>query len=247
MDWRANCVAVIPCLNEDMTIVSVVQGVRNYVDAVIVVDDGSNDRTGALSQPAGAEVLRNPVSLGKGAALRAGWTQAHRRGFAWALTMDGDGQHAPEDIPALFRCAEESSAALVVGNRMPDCAHMPWLRRVVNRWMSRRLSLAAGRPLPDSQCGFRLMKLDAWASVCLTTSHFEIESELLLAFVAAGLGVEFVPVRAIYKSEQSKIHPLRDTMRWLRWRYFGLSKRQTLGKRVTPNAPPGVHSSRSRH
>jgi hypothetical protein len=100
---------------------------------------------------------------------------------------------------------------------MGKAGSMPWLRRRVNHWMSRRLTVTAGRLLPDSQCGFRLMKLSAWAGLKISATHFEIESEVLLAFVRAGLEVEFVPVRAIYKDEQSKIHPVRDAVRWLKW------------------------------
>ena len=217
MDWRAQCAAVIPCLNEARTIGALVQAVHNHLPTVIVVDDGSSDDTAALAQKAGAEVLRVPNTGGKGAALQTGWRHAHARGFTWALTLDGDGQHAPEEIPKFFCAAEHTSAALVVGNRMAETAAMPWLRRAVNRWMSRWLSAAAGQALPDSQCGFRLMDLRVWASLPITSAHFEIESDVLLAFVRAGQKVEFVPVRAIYKAEQSKIHPARDTMRWLRW------------------------------
>ena len=100
---------------------------------------------------------------------------------------------------------------------MAQAEQMPWLRRFVNRWMSRRLSKAIGKPLPDSQCGFRLMNLRAWSGLAITATHFEIESEVLLAFLAGGYAVEFVPVRVIYKNEQSKIHPWRDTVRWFRW------------------------------
>ncbi len=220
MDWQSKCAAVIPCLNEASTIASVVEGVRRYLPTILVIDDGSSDRTAALAREAGAEVLHHAATLGKGAALRTGWTQAHERGFAWAFSLDGDGQHAPEHIPAFFQCAEQTPAALVSGDRMADANHMPWGRRIVNRWMSRRLSRSAGQFLPDSQCGFRLMNLAAWAAMSLRTSHFEIESEVILAFVRAGLKVEFVPVRAIYTSRQSKIHPGRDALRWLRWRYF---------------------------
>ena len=94
---------------------------------------------------------------------------------------------------------------------------MPWLRRRVNEWMSRRISEAAGQWLPDSQCGFRLMRLHAWRKLSLQSSHFEIESEALLDFVARGFVVEFVPVTTIYKGERSKIDPLRDTVRWFGW------------------------------
>jgi glycosyltransferase involved in cell wall biosynthesis len=217
MDWRAECAGVVPCLNEAAVIGPLVQGIRRHVLTVVVVDDGSSDATGSMAKMHGAEVIRNETTLGKGAALRAGWRWASERGFSWALTLDGDGQHAPEDIPAFFECANRTSAPLIVGNRMAEAHAMPWVRRWVNRWMSRRLSAAVGRPLPDSQCGFRLMKLPVWASMDISSSHFEIESEVLMAFVRAGLRVEFVPVRAIYKNEQSKIHPVRDTVRWLRW------------------------------
>jgi glycosyltransferase involved in cell wall biosynthesis len=217
MDWPSQCAAVIPCLNEAATIEPLVRQVREQLPGVIVVDDGSTDSTGQLASGAGAEVLRQEIPQGKGAALLAGWRHARAGGFHWAMTLDGDGQHSPDDIPAFLRCADQTGAALIVGNRMGDVGQMPWLRRQVNRWMSRRLSRLAGRELPDSQCGFRLVDLRAWSKLDLVTRHFEIESEVLLAFVEAGYPVEFVPIRAIYKSGQSKIHPWHDTARWFRW------------------------------
>jgi hypothetical protein len=131
--------------------------------------------------------------------------------------MDGDGQHAPEDIPKFFARAENKAALLVVGDRMAQCAAMPWLRRLVNRWMTRRLSALAGVHLTDSQCGFRLAHLETLLRLPLSARRFEIESETLVAFLAAGLRVEFVPVRVIYESERSHICPVKDTFRWLRW------------------------------
>ncbi len=217
MDWARECAAVIPCFNEAARIAEVVQGARRFLQKVIVVDDGSTDATAERAAAAGAEVLRQASNHGKGAALRAGWQAARDRGFAWALTMDGDGQHTPEDIPALFTCAERTGAALVSGNRMGHPAGMPWLRRQVNRWMSRRLSKLAGAPLADTQCGFRLVNLEAWSHVGLTTGRFEVESEMLVAFVSAGYKVDFVPVRVIYRTERSKINPLVDAGRWFRW------------------------------
>jgi glycosyltransferase involved in cell wall biosynthesis len=216
-DWRARCAAVIPCFNEAETIRVVVAGVRKYLPTVLVIDDGSSDVTGAEAADAGAEVLRQPGPQGKGAALRLGWTEASRRGFEWVLSLDGDGQHAPEDIPRFFAGAEQTGATLIVGNRMNSPGKMPRQRKWVNQWLSRRLSKLAGQELPDSQCGFRLMRLAAWRGLGLKTSHFEIESEVLLDFVRAGHPVAFVPVQALYKSEQSKIHPWLDTVRWFRW------------------------------
>jgi hypothetical protein len=83
--------------------------------------------------------------------------------------------------------------------------------------MSRRISRSVGRRLPDTQCGFRLINLEALDKLPVSTTHFEIESEVLLAFARAGRRIEFVPIQVIYKSEQSKIHPLIDTIRWFKW------------------------------
>lgn len=230
-------VAVIPCLNEAKTIAGLVRAVTHQLRAdpvnlrastnpaaagdklpsVIVVDDGSSDATGAVAADAGARVLTHPRVRGKGAALTTGLSEARRLGFEMALVLDGDGQHTPADIPVFLSCARQTSAPLIVGNRMQTPEGMPWLRRVVNRWMSQRLSTLAGRLLPDSQCGFRLINLQTWSALAISAEHFEIESEILLAFIAAGARVEFVPIQVIYKSEQSKIHPWRDTWRWFRW------------------------------
>jgi glycosyltransferase involved in cell wall biosynthesis len=204
-------------LNEGAAIGPLVEAVRRHMPQVLVVDDGSSDDTPRIAIQAGAEVLSQTRTQGKGAALQRGWKHVHQRGFAWALTLDGDGQHCPEDIPAFFACGKETSAALVIGNRMSEVSKMPWLRRMTNRWMSQRLSVLTGQALPDTQCGFRLVNLDKCLSLGLRTRHFEIESEVLLGFLAAGHRVEFVGIRTVYKSEHSKINPWKDAFRWWRW------------------------------
>ena len=217
MNWTTRCAAVIPCFNEGARIAEVVNGVRRHLPTVFVIDDGSQDGTSAAATQAGAEVLRHEFQRGKGAALQTGWEHARKCGFEWALTIDGDGQHSANDIPRFFEAAEGTGAKLVVGNRMGKPEGMPRLRRFVNHWMSGRISRLAGRSLPDSQCGFRLMNLQVWAGRPVDAAHFEIESDVLLTFARRGFPIEFVPIEVIYKSEQSKIHPVRDTVRWLRW------------------------------
>ena len=223
MDWKQDCAALIPCFNEAATIPEVVRGVRSHLPTVMVVDDGSTDDTAALATDAGAEVVRHAANRGKGAALRVGFQHLGDRGFAWALMLDGDGQHAPEDIPDFFRQAEQTGAALIVGNRMGGADGMPWLRRRINGLMSRQLSRLTGVSLADSQCGFRLVNLAALAPLNLTADRFEIESEMLVASIGTGQRVEFVPVQVIYKTNGSEIHPIVDTWRWVRWR---LAQRQ---------------------
>lgn len=209
-----NCAAVIPCFNEARHIADVVNSVRTILPHVIVVDDGSTDDMGAVAAAAGATVLRHERNQGKGAAVQSGLQRASEAGFEWALLMDGDGQHAATDIPAFLQA---SSARLVIGNRMDNPKGMPWIRRWVNRWMSARLSRRLGATLPDTQCGFRLVHLPSWAGLQLETRHFEIESEMLTAFVEAGYTVRFVPIQVIYKKEASKINAIVDTLRWFHW------------------------------
>jgi len=218
IDWKRQCAAVIPCFNEAGRIGPVVAGVQHHLPSVIVVDDGSTDGTAAEAVQAGAEVIRLKANFGKGFALRTGWRQARQRKFDWVLCMDGDGQHAANDIPEFFGRAEQTSARLIIGNRMGQDASMPCLRRWANRWMSRCLSELTGARLPDSQCGFRMVHLETLLRLGLVASRFEIESETLVAFLAAGERVEFVPVQLIYHTSRSNICPVRDTWRWLRWR-----------------------------
>ncbi|HLX96580.1 MAG TPA: glycosyltransferase family 2 protein [Verrucomicrobiae bacterium] len=211
------CAAVIPCFNEARTIAPLVAAVRQHVPLVMVVDDGSTDGTPALARGTGAILVSHHRNLGKGAALRTGLSLAWKQGFEWALTLDGDGQHAPGDLPLLLQCAGRTGASLVIGSRMDDARAIPWLRRQVNRWMSRKLSRWAGRSLPDTQCGLRLIHLATWAALPLQTQRFEVESETLMAFLAAGQRVEFVPIRVIGSGRRSRIRPVADTLRWWKW------------------------------
>ncbi len=217
--------AVIPCWNEAGTVADLVWRTLRQVPVVWVVDDGSTDATPHLAEAAGARVLRQEQNQGKGAALRAGLAAARAGGATWAVTLDGDGQHPPECIPAFLACARCTGAALVVGNRFARPAPMPAVRRHVNRLMSRWLSRRAGREFPDSQCGFRLLNLAEWARLRTRTEHFEFESELLLAFAAAGAGIEFVPVPAVPAKRPSRLDPVVDTWRWLCW-WWGARWRQ---------------------
>ena len=218
MYWNRVCAAVIPCFDEAAYIRRVVTEVQRRLSHVIVVDDGSTDTTAENAKSAGADVVRLPKNSGKGAALRHGWQRAHARGFLWVLMFDGDGQHAADDLPKFFDCAGKTGAPLVVGNRMDNSDAMPFVRRCANRWMSRRISKMTSTDLPDSQCGFRLAHLETLLNLSLRVNRFEIESAMLVAFLTAGKKVEFVPVQTIYETQTSKINPVADSWRWLRWR-----------------------------
>lgn len=217
---------------------AVVRAARVYLPTVVVVDDGSADGTAAAAQAAGAMVVRHDVNRGKGAALATGCQQALAWQRQWVLCLDGDGQHDPREMPAFFVRAVQTQADLVIGNRFHNGdPAMSALRRVVNRWMSRRLSTRAGRPLPDTQCGYRLVRLALWERLTLGTRHFEIESELLLAALEAEARIEFIPIKTLPTGGgPSKIRPITDAWRWAKW-WWGSPNRRLMapGRTLNPN------------
>jgi glycosyltransferase involved in cell wall biosynthesis len=212
---NTECAALIPCLNEAAGVGPLVKAASKYVSAVWVVDDGSCDRTAEVARAAGAVVRRNEVNLGKGAAIREGLAALRAAGFEWAIILDGDGQHDPADIPNFFANCE--NADLIIGNRMGAADEMSAVRRFVNSWMSKRISELARMELPDTQCGYRLIRLRAWQQLGLKENRFAIESEIAVAFARAGFRISFVPVKCLPARRASRIRPLMDTVRWIRW------------------------------
>ena len=149
---------VIPALNAAATIGALVAKVRGCGLNVVVVDDGSTDRTAAVAAAGGALVISHLRNRGKGHALRTGFEYAVRERYDGVVTLDSDGQHDPAEIPALIQAGEVQHAALVLGDRMANGLSMPAARRRTNQVMSRIISRLAGQPVPDSQCGFRLIR-----------------------------------------------------------------------------------------
>jgi len=139
------CAVVLPCFNEGATIAGLVTEVRQYVPTVIVVDDGSTDSSATGAREAGATVISHASNRGKGAALKTGLTVALKGGWGWALTMDADGQHKPQDLPAFFQCAERTDALLVIGNRMHNPQAIPWLDEPPH--LGTRRTVPAGFPM----------------------------------------------------------------------------------------------------
>jgi glycosyltransferase involved in cell wall biosynthesis len=211
--------ALIPAFNEADRIASVVLGARKYVEEVVLVDDGSGDGTAAIAKAAGAVCLRLEKNQGKAAALRQGIAYVREREFTHILFLDGDGQHAAEDIPALIRAASETNADLVIGARSFDRRRMPRARYYSNTIGSRVASWLVGREIKDSQCGFRLVNLDKLRQIKLSGKKYEFEMEVLIKMSLAGSSVVHVPVHMIYDQceTQSKMRPVWDTVRICLW------------------------------
>ena len=211
--------ALIPAFNESRHIAWVVEGVRQHIADVVVIDDGSSDGTADIARGAGATCLQLPKNCGKASALRTGIAYAHQHKFTHAITLDGDGQHLPEDIPAMLRVAEETGADLVIGARRFDRASMPSSRYFSNTVGSRLASALVGCKIRDSQSGFRLYNLDKLGKTKLRSRCYELEMEILIKMARAGCIVAHAPVRTIYDDGEarSKMKPVRDTVRVCLW------------------------------
>lgn len=206
---------VIPTYNESQNIAGIVNGVKRLNLDVLVVDDGSTDNTAEIAGKAGAFVITNSSNSGKGHSIKEGISLALQKGCDSVLTMDGDGQHDPADIPNFLTRAADDNVDMLLGNRMHDVRDMPFLRRATNIFMSFLISKIARQRIPDTQCGFRLIKRRVLESSRLLSECFEIESEMILEAAKNNYRIDSMPIATIYRNEKSWIRPLRDTLRFI--------------------------------
>ena len=211
---------VLPAYGEEKRLGPVVAALRAQSVPVLVVDDGSPDRTAAVAEEHGALVLRHHANQGKGAALDTGFQYARQHGYDAVITMDSDGQHDPAEVPKFIEAYARTGIPVLVGSRMADVAAMPLVRKWTNLFMSWLLSRLMKQYLPDTQCGFRLYRCDLLPLVAASSGRFAAESEILLRLAHRGVRMDSVRIRTIYGDETSKIHPVRDT-----FRFFGMLAR----------------------
>jgi len=208
---------IIPTYNEAKAIAGLIEQIHKIGLKAIIIDDGSNDDTVKISLEFGAEVLRNPSNTGKGASLIKGYAFAVSQGFEAVISMDGDGQHSADDIKSFIQKAESSGCGIIVGNRMAMTKNMPLLRIAANHFMSWVISVIAKQHIPDTQCGFRLVKKEVLQKMDLSTTKYETESEILIKASRLGFKIESVPVKTIYSGQKSRINPFLDTLRFTRF------------------------------
>ena len=210
---KIGCV-VVPAYMEEKKINDVISRILKYVSDVVVIDDGSTDRTSEQAADAGAKVVRHERNMGKGAALNTGFNYAREQNFDYLITMDADGQHDPADIPRFIEAYLRTGIPVLIGNRMWHLKDMPIVRQMTNRFMSWYLSKLMRQYVPDTQCGFRLYRSDVIPFVSAHAKRFAAESEILLHIIARGIRIDSVPIAVIYSDEKSKINPLWDTFRF---------------------------------
>lgn len=214
--------ALIPCYNEGSFISEVVKGTLRYLKDVIVVDDGSVDGTGSKAEESGAVVIRHTENKGKGESLKTGFKYIEdKKCWDALIILDGDGQHDWNEIPGFIETAERENADVVVGDRIgkerPE--NMPTIRWLTNRVTSYITSKIISQYVPDTQCGYKLIKTDVLKKIELRTSRYDIESEILIQASMQGCRIVSVPIKSIYRGEKTNIKPWRDTVRFIKLVY----------------------------
>ena len=221
-DIRSQTAAVIPAYQDEKHIGDIVRRTREQLDHVLVIDDGSTDQTAQRAREAGAEVIVHNQNRGKGEALKTGLGHWASREIAWVVLLDSDGQHLPEEIDRFVAAAGSATEpTFFIGNRMNNLAGMPLIRRVVNRYMSKRISRVCGQEIPDTQCGYRMLDRQLIPEMLGGAHRFDYESEVLIIASRKGYRIESVPISTVYTDQVSKIHPMRDAIRFIKlmWRY----------------------------
>lgn len=239
---------VIPAHNEARTIHAVAAGALQQLPLVIVVDDASTDGTADLLKGLPVIVLRNEQNRGKAASLLRGVGAAIERGASAIVTLDGDGQHDPEDIPSLLKAYRAMPGSIVIGARLHHRAKIPparyWANRVANFW----ISLASGYSIADTQSGFRVypVRLLQTAKAGSSRAHsFVFESEILIEAARHGVFASCVPISVVYsaRARASYFRPVVDIARITRMVAWRLLSEGTLLRGFNRRRHPGKNTA----
>lgn len=201
-------VAIIPAYNEEQYLEDVIGKTLQYVDKVIIVDDGSEDKTAEVAIASGAEVISHSTNLGKGEALKSGFKAINDDSII--ITIDGDGQHNPDEIPNLVKPILEDGADLVNGSRYMNGPeeNTPAYRRVGQKVLDIATNISAGIKVTDSQSGFRAFSNKSRDCFRFKDTGFGIESEMLVDAAEAGLKIVEVPITVRYDVDGSTKDPI---------------------------------------
>jgi len=219
--------AGIAAYNEARYIGSVVLQTRQYVDEVIVVDDGSTDNTARVAELAGATVIRHAENRGKGAAIQSILAEARKRNPDVLILLDADSQHDPNEIPILIKPILEGFD-LVIGSREAQKDKTPRYRRIGQKVIFRSSRLASKTNISDSESGFRALSPKAINELDLKENGFAIESEMITRAAAKNLKITEVPISNIYTIDGSTLNPIRHGIQVLSRIIVMISQRRPL-------------------
>lgn len=211
------CCIIVPTYNNANTLQAVIEDVIQYVDDLIIVDDGSTDNTAeVLASVKGASMISYKPNRGKGYALRQGFKRSVEMGFRYALTIDSDGQHRGSDIAGFLEKIQQCPDSLIVGSRLLKQENMPDGNTFANNFSNFWYRLQTGINLPDTQSGFRLYPLDKMTGMHFITNRYEAELEMLVRAAWSGIKVCCVTISVYYPPPDERIshfRPFRDFFR----------------------------------
>jgi len=215
---------IIPAYNEEKKIRETLRSINWPKKDIIVVDDGSTDKTFDIAKEEGVTVLRHNTNFGKGKAQRTGFAYAIRNNYDCVITMDADGQHSPAEIPNFIKAMSEGKGDIIIGTRKPSLKDMPPIRVLTNLLTSLVVSLLCGTRVRDSQSGYRIIKREVLEKTPLRTNNYQTESEIIINAGRRGYRIGAIPIKIIYRGdESSKIDPIIDTIRFIKlalWRLW---------------------------
>ena len=211
------CCVIIPTYNNCKTLDNVITGVLKFTDNIIIVNDGSTDETESiLEKYKNLLILCYPENKGKGYALRKGFESALEKGFNYAITIDSDGQHSPDDIPVFIDKLETEPEAIIVGARNMNEENIPGKSSFGHKFSNFWFRFETGIKLPDTQSGYRLYPLKLIENIRFFTKKFEFEIEVLVRAAWKGIKITSVPINVFYASKEKRIshfRPVRDFIR----------------------------------
>lgn len=210
-------VVIIPTYNNDKTLASVIKGVAEYCQDIIVVNDGCTDSTVEILKSIECiQVITHSQNKGKGSALKNGLLAARGQGFRYAITIDSDGQHYASDIPIFVEEIEKFPDSLLIGARNLTADNMPSKNTFANKFSNFWYRIETGKKLTDTQSGYRLYPLHKIGSMKGYTTKYEFELEIIVFSSWKGIPVKNVPIKVYYPPEGERIshfRPLRDFFR----------------------------------
>jgi glycosyltransferase involved in cell wall biosynthesis len=217
-ETRMKLIAIIPAFNEESTIGDVIKATSRFVDEILVISDGSTDRTVDIAKSAGATVIDNIVNRGLGKTIKRGYTEAIKRGADIVVQIDADGQYDPQEIPKLIQPILDNKADLVLGTRLENLKYeMPWLKKQGNKaftWLLRRLT---GADIKDGQTGFRATRKEVFETIEIE-GDFTYTQEMIVKTAKEGWRIANVPVNFYQRSVgESRLMSGPFSYAWRAW------------------------------
>ena len=206
-------IVCIPAYNEGHIIHKLITECKKYADLIIVCDDGSSDNTSLEAKSAGALVINHKTNKGKGAALRSLFDTAKKNNPDVVVTIDGDGQFLPEEIPKLMNPVLEKQIDIVIGYRFSDSSEMPAYRQFGNKFLDKITNLASELPFRDTQSGFRAYSRQALTKIVFSNNNFAADSEILINASKMGLKISEEKITVLYNvgGSTSTLNPVHHT------------------------------------